>query len=291
MALPTIEFVKSKANEIKKALNYNFTSDDVDKIVAEKEKFKKNPINYAMHKSRLIKDKEIALANGDDERARELEQKLNELEERAEELDKKRTSTMSSIALINDRNRKANVSKAEAAIRMEIKQKSEEGTQENPFARKKCNPRMVTKVVTNTTLPTVSNSSNVTPEKQEQKENIVKIADISLSAQKRAKPEQQVDPEDPGGKKVVPVKKKAKFGSGLPLAMQKEDLFDAHNFDIDIDVDTSLTSSSAPAGGGAPAPAPMTTTPINTIKPPSSKDGSAKRSLNLDAYKKKRGLI
>ena len=38
---------------------------------------------------------------------------LTELEERAEELDKKRTSSIATVALINDRNRKANVSKAE----------------------------------------------------------------------------------------------------------------------------------------------------------------------------------
>ena len=52
-----------------------------------------------------FQDKEVALGQGDDERAKEVEQKLNELEDRAEELDKKRTSTISSVSLINDRNR------------------------------------------------------------------------------------------------------------------------------------------------------------------------------------------
>ena len=41
---------------------------------------------------------------------------LTELEERAEELDKKRTSSIATVALINDRNRKANVSKAEVQV-------------------------------------------------------------------------------------------------------------------------------------------------------------------------------
>merc|ERR1711881_278985 len=86
---PTIESVKAKEKEIKKALNYSFTSEDVDKMVAQKEKFQRNPVNYAMHKARLIKDKDIALVNGEDVRAKEMEAKLNELEERAEELDKK----------------------------------------------------------------------------------------------------------------------------------------------------------------------------------------------------------
>merc|ERR550517_1093980 len=98
-----------------------------------------------MFKSRLMREKEIAAANGDDEKAKQLEDQLTELEERAEELDRKRTSTIATVALINDRNRKANVSKAEEAIRKEIIRKRVEGEESNPFVRRKCNPRMVTK--------------------------------------------------------------------------------------------------------------------------------------------------
>ena len=66
-----------------------------------------------------------------------MENKLNDLEERAEELDKKRTSTISSVALINNRNRKANVSKAEDAIMVEIKRKEEEGEFFLPLLKRK----------------------------------------------------------------------------------------------------------------------------------------------------------
>lgn len=45
-----------------------------------------------------------------------IEQQLTELEERANHLDKMRTSTISSISYINDRNRKKNVEEAEKAI-------------------------------------------------------------------------------------------------------------------------------------------------------------------------------
>lgn len=45
-----------------------------------------------------------------------IEQQLSELEERANHLDKMRTSTISSISYINDRNRKRNVEEAEKAI-------------------------------------------------------------------------------------------------------------------------------------------------------------------------------
>lgn len=45
-----------------------------------------------------------------------IEQQLSDLEERANHLDKMRTSTISSISYINDRNRKRNVEEAEKAI-------------------------------------------------------------------------------------------------------------------------------------------------------------------------------
>jgi bisphosphoglycerate-independent phosphoglycerate mutase (AlkP superfamily) len=53
---------------------------------------------------------------GDDLEASRIQQKIQALEERAEELDKLRTSTISSISYINDRNRKKNVEEAEKAI-------------------------------------------------------------------------------------------------------------------------------------------------------------------------------
>ena len=146
MALPTLDFVRSKSSEIKKTMSHEYSSEDVDKIVAQKERFHHHPFNFAMRKARLLKEKDMAIADGDDTKASELGNRLNDLEERAEELDKKRTSTISSVALINDRNRKANVSKAEEAIRLEMAQAKIDGFKANPFIRRKCNPRMVTKV-------------------------------------------------------------------------------------------------------------------------------------------------
>ena len=49
-----------------------------------------------------------------------MDQKLAEHEERAEELDRKRTSTISTISLINDRNRKNNIIRAEKSIKNEV---------------------------------------------------------------------------------------------------------------------------------------------------------------------------
>lgn len=68
-----------------------------------------------------MKDRDSAISRGDEEVARELTQKLAQLEERASELDKMRTSTISSISYINDRNRKRNVEEAEKAIMAEVR--------------------------------------------------------------------------------------------------------------------------------------------------------------------------
>ena len=60
MALPSLELVRTKTSEIKKAMSYEYTSEDVDKIVAQKERFHKHPVNYAMYKARLLKEKDLA---------------------------------------------------------------------------------------------------------------------------------------------------------------------------------------------------------------------------------------
>lgn len=74
-----------------------------------------------MKKTQLMKERDSAICRGDEDEARVLDKKIAELEERASELDKMRTSTISSISYINDRNRKRNVEQAERAIMDEVR--------------------------------------------------------------------------------------------------------------------------------------------------------------------------
>ncbi len=71
--LPTRDFVQSKADEIKKALTYEYSSADIDGILKKKEKFLKFPVNYAMTKARLMKEKDIALAEHDNDKVQDIE--------------------------------------------------------------------------------------------------------------------------------------------------------------------------------------------------------------------------
>lgn len=139
--MPTVELIENKLQEIKDALVYEFKDEDVQKIIEEKNRFRKHPTNYAMKKTCLMKERYAAVLRGEDDLARKLTMQIEELEERASELDKKRSSSISLISYINDRNRKRNVEEAEKAIKEELK--ANRGMKiDDPFTRRSTKPTM-----------------------------------------------------------------------------------------------------------------------------------------------------
>lgn len=142
--LPSLEFVERKAKEIKEAIVYEFKDEDVHKIIEEKNRFRKYPTNYAMKKTVLIKEREAAVIRGEDSVAAALSVQIEEIDERANELDKRRSSSISSIAYINDRNRKQNVKHAEEAI-MEEARATRGMKSDDPFTRRSTKPTMAFK--------------------------------------------------------------------------------------------------------------------------------------------------
>lgn len=75
--------------------------------------------------------------------------------------------------------------------------------------------------------------------------------------------------------------KKASDPGGLNSKEKSDNLFSAHDFDIEIDLDGPIFSKSFDSASTAVMPKPV----MNV------KDSGPKRSLNLEDYKKKRGLI
>ena len=150
-----------------------------------------------------------------------------------------------------------------------------EGEESNPFVRRKCNPRMVTK-------PAIQTSEDLqrAMAAAAEKENQEKAAKAAAEAKAAAG-------------KGPPSKKARTDGGGAEGDASKEDLFDAHDFDIEIDVDTT----DGGAGGGGASLAVSMTSGVNSgngmggAAGPKLDSGPSKKSLNLDAYKKKRGLI
>ena len=133
--------MEEKVKQIKEAVSFEFDDADVAKILEEKNRFRAHPTNYAMRKTMLMKERDAAQLRGEDEVAHELNVQIQELEERANELDKRRSSSISSISYINNRNRKRNVEEAEKAILEE--ERANRGLKiEDPFTRRTTKPRM-----------------------------------------------------------------------------------------------------------------------------------------------------
>ncbi|GIX92916.1 RNA polymerase-associated protein RTF1 homolog [Caerostris darwini] len=247
IALPTLDDVDKKVKDIQVALNYQYKEDDIENIVKEKERFKKNPHNYAMRKTQLMKNKEMCDLEGDLEGSRSYQAELDRIEERAKELDNMRTSTISNITYINVRNRQMNIIEAEKAI----KAMAQNGPQvtDDPFTRRRCAPTLVTKTRDTTMSPVV----------------LQELAKRQAIEKKKA--------EEEAGKKKE--EEKQKVIKTVPSnSHQDEDLFSAHNFDITLDLQMPTMGLSAHSARVTPAPP----------APP-------KRSLNLEEYKKMRGLI
>lgn len=237
---PTVEKWESKMRDIKEAISYEFKEEDIEKIVKEKERFKKNPFNYAMKKTQLMKEKDMAQSVGDTAKVTELQEQLNQLEERANELDRMRTSTISSISYINNRNRKKNVEEAEKAILAELKATKGQKA-DDPFTRRHTKPSMVIK------------------SKKPESELAKTIPVTNTLASNNNKPDKENDTQM---KKANPQK-------------QGEDMYAAHDFDIKIDFDV---------------PAPSAAVVMSTAEKP-VRDGPPKRSLNMEDYKRRKGLI
>ncbi|KAI8037599.1 RNA polymerase-associated protein Rtf1 [Drosophila gunungcola] len=235
--MPTIDLIAIKQSDIKKALNYEFKDEDVDKIVEEKNRFRNRPTNYAMKKTCLMKERDAAMLRGDYDIAQDLGQQIDELENRASELDKRRSHTLNLISYINDRNRKKNVEDAEKAILEEAR--ANKGLKiSDPFTRRITQPRMGFKGA-------------------KKDDDDMQLAPL---------------PPPPPGKKR-PNEAGTSTASAKPTDSKDYSLYSLHDFDIDLDVPLPVSTNSVPKPANKPA---------ETV---------SKRSLNLEDYKKKRGLI
>ena len=56
LPLPSFDHVKRKQHDIDKAKHHQFQNEEIEQIVAAKQRFAKNPHNYAMQKNRLLRE-------------------------------------------------------------------------------------------------------------------------------------------------------------------------------------------------------------------------------------------
>uniref|UniRef100_A0A8C8JHD0 RNA polymerase-associated protein RTF1 homolog n=1 Tax=Oncorhynchus tshawytscha TaxID=74940 RepID=A0A8C8JHD0_ONCTS len=245
MQVPTLDEINKKEQAIKEACNYKFNDKDIEDIVKEKDRFRKAPSNYAMKKTSLLKDKAMAEESGEGDRAKEIQDQLNELEERAEHLDRQRTKNISAISYINQRNRSWNIVESEKAL---VAEGQNAKMQMDPFTRRQCKPTMVS----NARDPSV-HAAILQHLNEKYGEGSGKEMDLEFEMGRGA------------GQAALKVIDPTKNTSDL-----SEDLFKVHDFDVKIDLQVPNAVSA------------------NTL---AVKDGAPRRSLNLEDYKKRRGLI
>uniref|UniRef100_H2Z3Z7 RNA polymerase-associated protein RTF1 homolog n=1 Tax=Ciona savignyi TaxID=51511 RepID=H2Z3Z7_CIOSA len=223
--LPTLDEIQKKQSSMHKAVQYNIKDADIDHIIKEKKKFRKNPFNYAMKKTTLLKQKEMAEGQGDGDETKRINSQLDELEERASHLDKQRQENIAGITYINERIKSHNLLKEEAC---KEEWKVLRKTAADPFTRRRCKPVLV---------------SNAEDGEQTQR--------LLQEMEKRY-----------GGNVAYDIPKIGKAIKSPKESDKKEsgDLFDAHDFDIKLDlqmpaaerslvapkVSTATTSSDAP---------------------------------------------
>ncbi|MED6232292.1 RNA polymerase-associated protein rtf1 [Ataeniobius toweri] len=251
MQVPTLDEITKKEQSIKEALNYKFNDKDIEDIVKEKDRFRKAPPNYAMKKTQLLKDKAMAEESGDGEKVKNIQDELNELEERAEALDRQRTKNISAISYINQRNRSWNIVESEKALVAEGQ--NSKNQQMDPFTRRQCKPTMV------------SNARDPS----------VHAAILAHLNQKYGSGSGGVDPDSTEKNKVGQENPKDK-DVPKPTTDLSEDLFKVHDFDVKIDLQVPNAEAKSLSVSSNALPV---------------KDGAPRRSLNLEDYKKRRGLI
>ncbi|KAK2156474.1 hypothetical protein LSH36_212g00023 [Paralvinella palmiformis] len=284
MTLPTTQEIDNKLKDINDAVNYHFKEDDVDKILEEKQKFQKNPHNYAVRKTNLIKQKEVAEAEGNTTRIAELQQELEDLEERAQELDRKRSTNISSVSddldgteddvMWAEQYDKSNTDSDEEGNDMyddmmtheQIQQMFSEDSDDDEF----WGFESVLLILVHLICGFDSGWGGLWSYKQSKDPEIEAM--IQARYQKKFRAIEEVSDFDQLTQKKLTENNGTEKSNDTAVGA---DLYSVHDFDIKLDLDVPSVISSTSSTSNDPG------------MPPSA----PRRSLNLEDYKKRRGLI
>lgn len=271
--LPTLGEVESKYKELQSYNNYSFNEEDIDFIVKEKKRFSKGNDNIAGKKIELLKEREESEQRNDNERVKEIDMLINDLNDKATDLNVKRSGNFNMLASINQRNRFLSNIKVEEAMKQEFERLKEQ--KDDPFQRRKGFPTLVAASIKKATTAAaasqdpkqIASTEADTKEEKSEKSDLIKKSNSSgfddlltpslLSLQKNEKKEEKTSEKS-----------------------NSNDLFQAHDFEININLNEPghLLSTNLP-----PA--------INGNIASSNPSHLSRRALNLDEYKKKKGLF
>uniref|UniRef100_A0A6U9R972 Plus3 domain-containing protein n=1 Tax=Picocystis salinarum TaxID=88271 RepID=A0A6U9R972_9CHLO len=97
-------------SNIKKAENFRYSAGDIARMVEEKKKAKRTPVNIAMEKEKLIAQRNYARQQGKEQEAQSLQERIDELEATQERL-RKESRRDGGLASVNKRNAMTNFMK------------------------------------------------------------------------------------------------------------------------------------------------------------------------------------
>jgi RNA polymerase-associated protein RTF1 len=55
MMMPTMQEIEKKVKDIQEAMSHRLTDNEITEVLSEKDKFRKNPHNFALKKAHLLK--------------------------------------------------------------------------------------------------------------------------------------------------------------------------------------------------------------------------------------------
>lgn len=140
--LPKLSFIDDKSRQIKEYSNFSINDEETMKrVLQSKQRFQKGPVNFAMRKAELTRLKLSAENDGDADQANKYQDEIDELNLKAEKLERKRTTGIKNISYINQRNREITQNHVEKAIELEIEENREwEKRGGDPFLREPTKP-------------------------------------------------------------------------------------------------------------------------------------------------------
>ncbi|KAM7539942.1 hypothetical protein Aperf_G00000042685 [Anoplocephala perfoliata] len=280
--LPTTDFIARKYQEIQRTINEPICDEKVvEQIVQSKRRFRKAPTNFALKKAELLKQREIASDNHDTDAVLRIDMELEELETQAERIERRRTVGFKEISSINQRNRELTLKQAEEAILKEAREAAM-SHEEDPFTRIQSKPVIASKSY----LERLRNQRLKKANEEKTDGGEPKEGSKSPKKSQNSQAEQNQDSIPP--KLLVPLTK-----------TPEKSLHAIHDFEIDINVPLSTNEVVGGLDDHGAGMHKSSSTPIISGHGPAASLGGTLRSgdrpnrrfMNLQEYKKRRGLI
>lgn len=276
ITLPTVGQIDCKSKELKAYSNYRFNDEDIDYIINEKKRFSQKSDKIAEKKIELLKEKEEAEQMGEIDRAKEIDGLIQDLNEKSTTQNVKRNGSFNLLAAINQRNREESNKRVENAMKYQKDRKKEAA--DDIFLRRK-GYLNVAEALRKKSVPTFERKETDKNKKDDSKikKNDSVVFDDLLAPVIKTEAPKAIE-ELPTSFDVLHTLKK---DLSKPKENSQNDLFMAHNFDININL---AVPAFTPSAGSS-------TSNVQENRFASAPGHLSRRALNLDEYKKKKGLI